>query len=83
MPTVFQLVPADSVAIKVIKLAEKKNIFVWVGRLAILGITPFGLLTFFVLDTIKVVRAVNLVTGAAGVYAVGGGFFLGNDLLLC
>ncbi|CBN79638.1 expressed unknown protein [Ectocarpus siliculosus] len=59
LPT--QLVPADSVAIKVIKLAEKKNLCLWVGWLAIAGLTPFGLLTFFVLDVIKVVRAVNLV----------------------
>ncbi|CAM9577418.1 unnamed protein product [Ectocarpus fasciculatus] len=68
LPT--QLLPADSVAIKVIKLAEKKNVCVWVGRLAVFGLMPFGLLTFFVLDTMKVVRAVSLVTGTAAVCAV-------------
>ncbi|CAM9755310.1 unnamed protein product [Ectocarpus sp. 6 AP-2014] len=78
LPT--QLVQADSVAIKVIKLAEKKNLCLWVGWLAIAGLTPCGLLTFFVLDVIKVVRAVNLVTGGAAICAVFCFNFVGVNL---
>ncbi|CAM9572721.1 unnamed protein product [Ectocarpus sp. 12 AP-2014] len=75
-----QLVPADSVAIKVIKLAEEKKVCVWVGRLTVVGITPFGLLTFSVLDTMKFVRAVSLVTGAAAACAVFCFNFVGFNL---
>lgn len=62
--------PADGIAIRVIKTAETSNIYLWVGRAALVILAPFGLMTFFVLDTMKVVRAFNLVTAAAGVITV-------------
>ncbi|CAN0365912.1 unnamed protein product [Ectocarpus sp. 12 AP-2014] len=58
-----QLLPKDSAAVRIIRLAEERHLFIWVGCLYIAGITPFGVMTFFVLDTLKVIRAINLVTG--------------------
>ncbi|CAM9585655.1 unnamed protein product [Ectocarpus sp. 12 AP-2014] len=65
-----QLLPEDSAAVRIIRLAEERHLFIWVGCLYFGGITPFGVMTFFVLDTLKVIRAINLVTGVTAVSGI-------------
>lgn len=59
----LQLLPADSVAVKVMKLAEEKRAFFWVGRVSSGGFAAFALSAFFFIDASTVVRCINLTTG--------------------
>lgn len=72
LPFVRQLVPANGTAIQIVNLAEKHDIFVWVGGVASISLMLVGLLALTsVMDTITIVRAINLASGAAAVCAVG------------
>lgn len=61
----MKLLPDDSTAVRVLGLAEEGNIFIWAGCLSFVALAPFGVMTFFVLDTLKVVRGINLVAGSS------------------
>lgn len=58
-PSRLQLLSADSIAVKVIQLAEKRRIFVWFGRAGFAGLTAAGLSTTFAFDLLTVVRYIN------------------------
>ncbi|CAN0080078.1 unnamed protein product, partial [Pylaiella littoralis] len=75
-----QLMPADGITIKVIKIMEHLNICMWVAWLALITLAPFGLMTFFVLDIVKVVRAINLVTAISAILGVLCFIFVGIHL---
>lgn len=61
----WKLLPDDSAAVRIIGLAEERNIFMWAGCLSFVGLAPFGVMTFFFLDTLDVVRGINVVAGAS------------------
>lgn len=65
-----QLLPADSIATKIIQLAEKKSIFVWAGRVGFVSLAVAGLLTTFALDLLTVVQCLNAATAIAAVSMV-------------
>lgn len=72
LPFMRQLVPLDGTAMWMINLAEKQNIFVWVGVVASISLMLIGFLAFTpALDTITFVRAINLIAGTTAACAVG------------
>ncbi|CAM9652939.1 unnamed protein product, partial [Hapterophycus canaliculatus] len=67
-----QLIPLGGMAMRLKNLAEKQNIFVWVGGVASTSLMLVALLAFTpIFDTIAVVRNVNLMTGVVAACAVG------------
>eukprot|EP00903_Cladosiphon_okamuranus_P011327 g10678.t1 len=75
-----QLLPANSVAIKVMKLAEEKGVFVWVGRVGSVLLAALGILAFFFLDATTAVRCINLTTVVITVNAIALYIFVGLHL---
>ena len=69
---VFQLLPADNIAVKVRELAHNNNTVDWMALGTFAAVALGGLSTFFVRDLLKVVRAISLISAAAAVFNVSG-----------
>lgn len=66
----FQLLPVDSFATKVVHGLAKNQAFLWVGWASWVSLVTFGLLMSYIHGTVQAVRYINGATGLAALCAV-------------